>query len=60
MADFEFSQNGIVHGSPEAPSLENKATADDPFWSKENQEVLAESIAQLRARKGTAHELIKA
>ena len=34
--------------------------AEDPFWSEENQKVLPESIAQLKARKGTAHELIEA
>ena len=34
--------------------------AEDPFWSEENQKVLAESIAQLKARKGKAHELIEA
>ena len=60
MMDYEFSMHGVVHGSSEASALENKAIAGDPFWSEENQSVLAESIAQLRARKGTAHELIKA
>lgn len=60
MTDDEFSMHGVVHGSSEASSLENKAIAGDPFWSEENQRVLAESIAQLKARKRTAHELIKA
>lgn len=31
----------------------------DPFWSEENQAVLAEAVAQLEAGKGAFHEVIE-
>ncbi|MDO5562488.1 MAG: type II toxin-antitoxin system RelB/DinJ family antitoxin [Synergistaceae bacterium] len=34
--------------------------AEDPFYSVENQEVLAESIRQLDLHRGKRHELIEA
>jgi DNA-damage-inducible protein J len=34
-------------------------TAEDPFYSEENQRVLRNSIANLEAGKGQVHELIE-
>jgi len=34
------------------------AQSSDPFYSKENQAYLMKSVQELRAGKGTAHELI--
>lgn len=49
-----YKQTVIGHRLPFQP------VAEDPFYSEENQRILTESIAQLKARKGTAHELIEA
>lgn len=49
-----YKQTAISRRLPFQP------VAEDPFYSEENQRVLAESIAQLNAHKGRAHDLIEA